>query len=104
MALLNRRQRDHDAGNPQVSSDRIRTPLAATIRLSRRYPCRIVALPAVVLLGLTGTASAAVSAEAAPGDDYGQHVVHCAQHHGFAGDHNPGMHQGRAGWSPDHVC
>lgn len=36
--------------------------------------------------------------------DYGQHVRHCAQEHGFNGDHNPGLHQGKSGWDPTHVC
>lgn len=35
---------------------------------------------------------------------YGQHVRHCAQEHGFTGDHNPGLHQGKSGWDPTHVC
>ena len=42
-------------------------------------------------LALPGTASADAS-------DYGQHVRHCAQSMGFSGEHNPGMHQGNAGW------
>lgn len=36
--------------------------------------------------------------------DYGQHVRHCAQQHGFNGDHHPGMHQGKSGWDPAHLC
>ena len=36
--------------------------------------------------------------------DYGQHVRHCTQHMGFSGDHNPGMHQGKSGWDPMHMC
>jgi hypothetical protein len=30
--------------------------------------------------------------------DFGQHVSQCAQQMGFSGDHNPGMHDGAAGW------
>lgn len=52
----------------------------------------------LALLG-AGTATAANS-----GQDYGQHVRTCAQEMGFDGMHNPGMHQGFAGWNPEHVC
>ena len=41
---------------------------------------------------------------AAATDDFGHHVRTCAQTMGFSGDHNPGMHQGHAGWSADHSC
>jgi hypothetical protein len=58
-----------------------------------------VLLGVVLALAVSGRAQAATSA-----DDFGQHVVTCAQEHGFAGDHNPGMHQGRSGWDPAHVC
>ena len=44
---------------------------------------------------LPGVAGAARPAE--PGE-FGRHISHCAQEHGFSGAHNPGMHQGRAGW------
>jgi hypothetical protein len=38
-------------------------------------------------------------ATAAPASGFGQHVSGCAQDMGgFAGDHNPGMHQGASGW------
>jgi len=37
-------------------------------------------------------------------DDFGSHVVDCAQDPGFNGEHNPGMHRGYAGWDPTHVC
>lgn len=56
---------------------------------------------------LLAAAAAAAAAFALPGaarateptaDDYGQHVRHCAQTMGFTGEHNPGMHQGNAGW------
>ena len=30
---------------------------------------------------------------------FGQHVRACAQTMGFSGTHNPGMHQGAAGWN-----
>jgi hypothetical protein len=47
----------------------------------------------------TGTTVASAS-----GDDFGQHVVSCQQSTGFDGEHNPGMHEGYEGWTPDHVC
>lgn len=54
---------------------------------------------AVSVLSVAGTASAAT-----PADDYGAHVVSCVQSHGFDAEHNPGIHHGRSGWSPEHVC
>ena len=32
------------------------------------------------------------------GGEFGQHVRECARQVGFSGEHNPGMHQGAAGW------
>lgn len=49
-------------------------------------------------------ASPAVATAAASGADFGQHVRHCAQSMGLDGTHNPGMHQGFAGWDPSHMC
>lgn len=43
-------------------------------------------------------------ADADEGATYGGHVVHCAQSVGFDGVHNPGMHNGYAGWNPAHSC
>lgn len=37
-------------------------------------------------------------------DDFGQHVRDCAQTHGFDGEMNPGMHQGRYGGVPSMTC
>jgi hypothetical protein len=48
---------------------------------------------AAITIATPGTANAATASS-----DYGQHVRHCAQTMGFTGDHNPGMHQGKAGW------
>jgi len=45
-----------------------------------------------------------VAAPAGADDEFGQHVQNCAQTMDFDGEHNPGMHQGAHGWSPDHVC
>ena len=47
----------------------------------------------VVVAAAPATMAASVQAE------FGSHVAHCAQTHGFDGDHNPGVHQGRSGWS-----
>jgi len=52
---------------------------------------------------MTATGSGAATAAGA-GQDFGQHVPTCAQATGFDGTHNPGMHQGFAGWDPSHVC
>lgn len=65
-----------------------------------------IMLRAIVSLGLSGAlmlvAAPAFAANATA--DYGQHVRHCAQHHGFNGEHHPGTHQGKSGWDPTHVC
>jgi len=44
------------------------------------------------------------AASAATGQEFGQHVRTCAQTMGFSGTHNPGMHQGFAGWNPVETC
>ena len=72
-------------------------PVPFTSRALRACGVPLTAL----LLGLVSTpATAATTA----GGAFGEHVAHCAQHHGFAGDHNPGMHNGASGWDPEHVC
>jgi len=61
-------------------------------------------LLSAVAVGLlsSGALAFAPAAEAATtgatGAEFGQHVRGCAQTMGFSGDHNPGMHQGFAGW------
>ncbi len=62
-------------------------------------------------LVVTGTAAVAVvatpvaaSAESGTGQEFGQHVSTCAQTTDFNGSHNPGMHQGFAGWDAMHEC
>ena len=52
------------------------------------------------------TVALVVPASAAPGDgqEFGHHVVHCAQAVGFDGSHNPGMHQGFRGFTAGHMC
>jgi len=60
-----------------------------------------------LLIGTATLAATAIlaSAEAAAAEgEFGQHVQHCAQTTGFDGEHNPGMHAGVHGWSPDHTC
>jgi len=58
---------------------------------------RPLALAAIVTTAVLATPPAA---QAEPsGADYGQHVRVCAQTMGLSGDHNPGMHQGYAGWN-----
>lgn len=48
--------------------------------------------------------SPAVATAAGSGADFAQHVRQCTQSMGFNGTHNPGMHQGYAGWDPSHTC
>lgn len=59
----------------------------------------------VSLVGAGAMLLAATPAQAANTNaDYGQHVRHCAQHMGFSGDENPGLHhQGKSGWEPLHM-
>jgi len=52
----------------------------------------------VVVGTATTLLTSASAALAAPGPDYGHHIVDCAQTVGFSGTHNPGMHHGAAGW------
>ena len=56
----------------------------------------------IVFAGSVGTLLLPAPASAA--DDFGQHVAVCAKDMGFTGDHNPGMHQGRAGWDREAQC
>ena len=63
---------------------------------------RLTTRIAVALAALAGLAVGAGTPAAA--DTFGQHVRHCAQTVGFDGEHNPGMHRGLAGWSPEHFC
>lgn len=51
-----------------------------------------------------GVLTVGAGTPAVAADDFGNHVSTCAQTMGFSGDHNPGMHQGRRGWDPDHTC
>lgn len=62
--------------------------------MSRRVTAVVVLVPAALGIGLASPAAAAPAPQAA----FGQHVSECARTMGFDGDHNPGMHQGKAGW------
>lgn len=57
-------------------------------------------IAAVISAALMLVGAAAVSAA----DEFGQHVKTCAQDPGLTGDHNPGMHDGAAGWDPSEAC
>ena len=59
---------------------------------------------AVVVTGVMLTVLVSGSTAASAAEDFGQHVRTCAQTMGFNGAHNPGMHQGRSGWDPNHAC
>ncbi len=61
---------------------------------------RLLVAAAMVATVILGTAAGA-SASDDSGRAYGQHVATCAQTVGFDADHNPGMHQGFAGWPGD---
>jgi hypothetical protein len=66
-----------------------------------RTPNKVMAVLALAGSGLL----LAVPAQAADANAaFGQHVKMCTQEMGFDGSHNPGMHQGKAGWAADHMC
>ena len=69
----------------------------------RAWSRRRLAMALVVTAGAMGAAISTASSAAAA-DDFGQHVSICAKTMGFNGEHNPGMHQGFAGWDPSHQC
>jgi hypothetical protein len=71
--------------------------------MTRRIGMTAVALAVGAGL-LTASVAAPAMADEELGDAFGQHVPACAQTMGFDADHNPGMHQGYAGWTPDHTC
>ena len=51
-------------------------------------------------IGLLPVAAFADTSSAPTGREFGQHVAQCAHLiGGFTGSHNPGMHQGFAGWN-----
>lgn len=55
----------------------------------------LAATLAVATLAVAGPATAQAATE---GQDFGGHVASCAGNMDFEGAHNPGMHQGAAGW------
>lgn len=59
---------------------------------------------AATLTAVAAILAGGLAAPAAAADDFGQHVRTCAQTMGFDGEHNPGLHQGFNGWSPEHTC
>lgn len=62
-------------------------------------PIRRLAIAAAVAGAIAILATAApASAADTNSRDFGQHVHICAQTMGFTGNHNPGLHQGYAGW------
>lgn len=65
----------------------------------------ITASAGLLLAGvLVAVGSGTGAASASNGQDFSQHVRNCQQNMGFDGTMNPGMHQGRSGWDPSHVC
>jgi hypothetical protein len=65
------------------------------VRTLRRTTIAAAISAALMLVG---------AAAASAADDFGQHVRTCAQGMGLTGDHNPGMHDGAAGWDPSESC
>ena len=63
-----------------------------------RLTMRAAALTAAAAIVVAGATPALAD------DHFGQHVRTCAQTVGFDGEHNPGLHHGAQGWSPDHTC
>jgi hypothetical protein len=76
------------------------TLIAFTLRggAEMRLTSRITVVAAAAVSALVLAAPAAAQAEPVAAGDFGQHVRTCAQLMGFSGSHNPGMHQGNAGW------
>jgi len=58
----------------------------------------------VVFLAGVGVLATAPAQAANTEADFGQHVATCATTMGFDGMHNPGMHHGKSGWDPRHMC
>ena len=63
-----------------------------------------IAIRAAALAAGAALLSVGVAAPVEADDRFGQHVRSCAQTTGFDADHNPGLHQGKAGWTPEHTC
>ena len=73
------------------------------MRFVRGLP-RTITVTATLLVAVVGLPAAAFADSDMTGRDFGRHVVTCEQTTGFSGQHNPGMHQGFAGWDPTHTC
>ncbi|GAB4099938.1 hypothetical protein [Sinomonas halotolerans] len=58
----------------------------------------------VVPLASAGLFAAGPAVAADPNADFAQHVRMCVETMGFDGTHNPGMHEGKSGWDPLHIC
>lgn len=70
------------------------------MRVGKRTVRSIVVSAAIfAVFAVAGQAIAVPSVQA----DFGTHVAECAHTHGFDGQHNPGMHEGRSGW-PGTTC
>jgi hypothetical protein len=65
---------------------------------------KLVAAGAVTAALVLTPAIASAGTSTGTGQEFGQHVRTCAQTMGFNGTHNPGMHQGFAGWNPAETC
>jgi len=69
------------------------------MRITVRLGVGLAALAAVALTPTIATAATPTAATpTASSDQFGRHVQECAQTMGFSATHNPGMHQGKAGW------
>jgi hypothetical protein len=64
---------------------------------------RVVVVAAAVGAAVVAVPAAGWADTDPTGADFGEHVVQCAQTTGFEGEHNPGMHDGYAGWEA-HEC
>jgi hypothetical protein len=60
-----------------------------------------IAGAAAILVAAVPATGRAQPLGAESGRTFGQHVASCARDMGFDGAHNPGMHQGFAGWPGD---
>jgi hypothetical protein len=65
---------------------------------------KLILIPAAAAAMVTVALVVPASAASGDGQQFGHHVVHCAQAVGFDGAHNPGMHQGFRGFHADHMC
>jgi hypothetical protein len=64
---------------------------------------RKITVLATAIVAATLTVLGGGSAQAGTGKEFGEHVSTCAQTMGFHAGHNPGTHNGYAGWD-GHTC